>query len=85
MDPNHVPVSAAARGAAKIFVGVTVPLYAIALAALITRILFKLRSGLRLGLDDGFIIIGFVCHFTVITGYLKLTDISCLLPSIGLC
>lgn len=67
MDPNQLPVTPAARSAAMIFVGVTVPLYAIAFATLITRILFKLRLGVRLGLDDGFIIIGFVREFTAIT------------------
>ena len=60
LDPNLVPITDAAHQAARLYVGVTVPLYAIALATLIARIAFKLRSSVRLAVDDYLIIIGFV-------------------------
>jgi hypothetical protein len=39
---------------------VTVTLLTVALSTLIARIAFKLRSSARFGLDDYFIIVGFV-------------------------
>ncbi|KAE9364744.1 hypothetical protein N431DRAFT_421915 [Stipitochalara longipes BDJ] len=60
LDPNQVPVSIEAQHAAVIYLGVTVPLYTIALSTLVARITFKLRSSVRIGLDDYLIIIGFV-------------------------
>ncbi|CZR60532.1 uncharacterized protein PAC_10428 [Phialocephala subalpina] len=59
-DPSQVPISAEAHHAANLFVGLTVPLFTAALATIINRIVFKLRSRVRLGLDDGFIVVGFV-------------------------
>jgi nitrate reductase gamma subunit len=60
VDPNLVPVSDETHQAAKIYLGVTVTLLTVALSTLIARIAFKLRSSARFGLDDYFIIVGFV-------------------------
>jgi len=57
---DQVPITDAAHHAARIYLGVTIPLYAIALSTIAARISFKLRSSVRLGLDDYLILIGFV-------------------------
>jgi hypothetical protein len=59
-DPNMVPVSDAAHQAARVYLGVTVTLLTVALSTLVARIAFKLRSSVRFGLDDYFILVGFV-------------------------
>ena len=62
-DPNLIPITDDAHRAARLYLGVTVPLYAIALSTIVARITFKLRSSIRLALDDYLIIIGFVSIF----------------------
>lgn len=60
MDPNKIHVSEAARQAARTYLEVTVTLLTIALATLTARIAFKLRSSVRLVIDDYLILIGSV-------------------------
>jgi len=58
--PSQFPISELDRHAARVFVGATVPLLALSLAAVTARIVFKIRSRLLLTLDDYLIVTGAV-------------------------
>ena len=60
MDPQMVPMTPYIHYTATVFVGVSVPFLAIALAAVAARLNPKLRPAWRFGVDDGFIILGTV-------------------------
>ncbi|RDL29924.1 uncharacterized protein BP5553_10551 [Venustampulla echinocandica] len=72
--PVLLPVSDAAHHAARVFVAITVPLLTLSLATLTTRIVLKLRSGLRPGWDDGLIVLG--CLLAVVDWALLLAVLA---------
>jgi hypothetical protein len=59
-DPIQFPVSALDHHATKVFLGVTMPLLALSLATLTSRIFFKVRASLRIELEDYLMVLGFV-------------------------
>lgn len=59
-EPIQFPIAEADHHAARSFVCITAPLFTLSLVTLTTRIVLKVRSGLRIGVDDGLILAGFV-------------------------
>ena len=58
--PSQLPVTALDRHAAREFIGTTVVLLTLSLAAVTARVVFKIRSRLLLTLDDYLIVAGAV-------------------------
>jgi len=56
-----VPITPYIHHTATLYIGVTVPFLAIALAAVAARLNPKTRPAWRFGWDDGFVILGTVC------------------------